>query len=662
MNTNRPSTSLRLSRKMNRVLLYVPRVSVPVVLLPPDDEKKAKPAASSRRSVTPRNRMAATLRRKPANTAGPEAKKEAEPGAASEAPASAAGRKAPSEALASAAGRKAPSEMPASAAGRKASSEAPSSAAGRKAPSESPASAAGRKAPSEAPASAAGRKASSEMPASAAGRKASSEALSSAAGRKAPSEAPASAAGRKAPSEALASAAGRKAPSKPAVERRRRIESPASGKGRLEPLEWPNDRATQSVPLAWSSGRNPKAEGTATVSSRKQQGGVSAGSRSSGTRKPSGGANDAWQEHLEQIMTQVPHKGIVLIPPTTDWRAPQLQRVHHLAQAFARADYLTFFMTPNDRYDRYAEGFHRIGSHLYVSNIPMRAFRRLNKPIMFFNHPTIGHGIMKLNNPDVIYDFRDYPGEVLSGGNIDAYTEHAHRFLLGGASLVLASDDQLLWKARQKRPDTVYCPDGIDYPFFSRVTYRQGLVPDDISAIVFSGRPVIGYFGGFASWCDYEMLQHAADARPKYQFVLIGPDMDGKLQETELIKRPNVTYLGAKPYEELTNYLPFFDVGTIPFRINESTITAFPLKMYEYMAAGRPVVTTDLPKCAQHPYVHAAKQPGQFAVQLDEALRLTADSRYSAKLREYAKSHSWDTRAAYMIEMLRRSGRLSLIR
>lgn len=374
------------------------------------------------------------------------------------------------------------------------------------------------------------------------------------------------------------------------------------------------------------------------------------------------GDHSMWPDRLEQLLRRSQHKRVVLIPPTADWRDPVQHRAHHLAHAFARSGYLTFFMTPNERFDRYEEGFHPINKLLYVANVPMRTFRQVSKPILLFNHPTVVNDVMELNQPDVIYDYRDYIGELSAGSEVDVYTEHAHRFLLYGASLVIAADDRLLGKARQERPDAVYCPDGIDYSYFGSIYYRQGLVPEAVSDIVFSGKPIIGYYGTFASWIDYPLLMRSAAMRPQYQFVLIGPDLDGSLQASGVTSEANIAYLGAKPYEDVASYLPFFEVGIIPFKVNEYTVSAFPLKMYEYMAAGRPVVATELPKCAQHPYVHTAMNAKQFVVQLDEALRLGGDSRFCARLRENAKAQSWDGRAAFVLDMLKRSSRMPLVR
>lgn len=480
------------------------------------------------------------------------------------------------------------------------------------------------------------------------------------------------------------SAAIRQTPAEPAAEARPKQsgEASATGKPDREPSAQSGRRAPKRPSAAKGTrasrtkGRKgndmkmrrstvirPRGELLATVSNRKPDTEAGTSASISGTKGSKGGTNrSVWPDRLEQLIQQVQHKKVVLIPPTADWRDPVQHRAHHFAHAFARAGYLTFFMTPNERFDRYSEGFHQISSHLYITNVPMRTFRQLKKPILLFNHPTVVNGVMELNSPEVIYDFRDYPGEVRSGSNVDAYTEHAHHFLYSGASLVIASDDLLLGSARRQRPDTVYCPDGIDYSYFGSVIYRQGLVPEDISAIVFSRKPIIGYYGTFASWFDYELLQRVAEMRPEYQFLLIGPDIDGSLQASGLAKLANVAYLGAKPYEDVASYLPFIDVGVIPFMVNERTISAFPLKMYEYMAAGRPVVSTELPKCAQHPYVHTARNAKQFSVQLEEALRLSADSRFCFKLREYAKAQSWDARVTFVLDMLRRSDRLSLVR
>ena len=127
---------------------------------------------------------------------------------------------------------------------------------------------------------------------------------------------------------------------------------------------------------------------------------------------------------------------------------------------------------------------------------------------------------------------------------------------------------------------------------------NPALADPTFAGILAKGKPIAGYYGALARWFDYELLRETARLRPDWSFVLIGPDHDGSLARSKLDRLPNVHWLGPRPYLALPGYLHRFDVATIPFAINDITLATSPLKLYEYFAAGRPVISTPMPECA----------------------------------------------------------------
>src|SRR5207253_9623223 len=119
-------------------------------------------------------------------------------------------------------------------------------------------------------------------------------------------------------------------------------------------------------------------------------------------------------------------------------------------------------------------------------------------------------------------------------------------------------------------------------------------VPNDpvLARLLNSGRPLAGYFGALASWFDYALLDEVARRRPDWNFLLIGPNYDGSLDDQALLRRANVHWVGRQPYELLPGYLRAMDCALIPFLLNDITMATSPLKLYEYLAAGKPVITT----------------------------------------------------------------------
>jgi glycosyltransferase involved in cell wall biosynthesis len=121
-----------------------------------------------------------------------------------------------------------------------------------------------------------------------------------------------------------------------------------------------------------------------------------------------------------------------------------------------------------------------------------------------------------------------------------------------------------------------------------------------------------------------------------------------------MLGRANVAWIGPRPYAILPAYLRLFDVATIPFLIDEITRSTSPLKLFEYFAGGKPVVTTPMPECKAFPEVRIAATAGEFAAALDEARRDGADPARRERLREVGRANSWDARVRDVLAAVER--------
>lgn len=354
------------------------------------------------------------------------------------------------------------------------------------------------------------------------------------------------------------------------------------------------------------------------------------------------------QAHLKVILeqeSQTSSRPIIVFPPSLDWQVQLFQRPQQLALALARQGALVFYLQPHP--DRHQPPFQMVAQGLYLCNVHVRVFEILEQPLIYLLTWNSDYA-RAFRNPRIIYDFVD---------EIDVFygdrkkIAEGHRFLLKNARVVLATAKPLVDQVLSIRPDVIYCPNGVVYEHFDR-SEEHLTPPEDISHLMTEGKPIIGYYGALARWFDYGLVKEVARLRPEYMLVLIGPDYDGTLRSAGLEECPNIHWLGVKPYEELPRYLACFDVATIPFVVNDITHAVSPLKLFEYMAGGKPIVITPMQESMGYPGVLVGDTPQRFAEQLDRALELKHQPEYIQLLKQIAHQNTWDARAKVILNAL----------
>jgi glycosyltransferase involved in cell wall biosynthesis len=158
------------------------------------------------------------------------------------------------------------------------------------------------------------------------------------------------------------------------------------------------------------------------------------------------------------------------------------------------------------------------------------------------------------------------------------------------ADLVVTTSQALLQAKVGLNPHTILVTHGVDYEHFARAADENLPVPADLERIP---RPRLGFFGLIRDWVDLDLLAEVARRRPGWHFVLLG---DSTVDLGPYRPLANMHFLGARPYADLPAYCKGFDVGLIPFKINDLTLAVNPIKLREYLAAGLPVVSSPLPE------------------------------------------------------------------
>jgi len=212
------------------------------------------------------------------------------------------------------------------------------------------------------------------------------------------------------------------------------------------------------------------------------------------------------------------------------------------------------------------------------------------------------------------------------------------------ADLTIVTSPALLEAKRSLNPHVELVRNGVDVAAFDAALSDPSPPPADIAALP---APVIGIAGVVNEKIDLALLRDVAKARPQWSLAFIGPvSLRFDQHHLEWLDLPNVHFLGHKPVEMLPRYIAACRVCLMPYKINEWTRHIDPLKMYEYLAAGKPVVSTDIPSARGFsPPLHIAHDPAGFVRAVESALDEAGEAQ-SAAARRLAAQHSWQERVS----------------
>ncbi|GEO02401.1 glycosyl transferase [Adhaeribacter aerolatus] len=218
------------------------------------------------------------------------------------------------------------------------------------------------------------------------------------------------------------------------------------------------------------------------------------------------------------------------------------------------------------------------------------------------------------------------------------------------ADLVFTGGQSIYESKKNQHPEVYAFPSSIDKAHFAQG--REALIePADQANIP---HPRFGFYGVVDERFDIELLRSMAALRPDWHFVIIGPVV--KIDPADLPRAENIHYLGGKNYKELPVYLGGWDVALLPFARNESTKYISPTKTPEYLAAGKPVVSTSITDVIR-PYgelelVHIADTPEDFVAAIEKALAQREDTAWKAKTDEFLSGISWDITWQNMVGLM----------
>ncbi|MEZ4366422.1 MAG: glycosyltransferase [Kofleriaceae bacterium] len=225
-------------------------------------------------------------------------------------------------------------------------------------------------------------------------------------------------------------------------------------------------------------------------------------------------------------------------------------------------------------------------------------------------------------------------------------TVDAERALLEKVDCVFAINSALADAKRAINPATHLAPHGVDHALFSTALADDTAVPADLAGLP---RPVIGFYGTLQDWVDYELIAALARRHPAWSIVLIGQAL---ADTSALAGLANVHLLGRRPHAALPAYCRGFDVGLIPYRIDERMAFVNPIKLREYLSAGVPVVSTAVPEVRRYAHLATVADDHEAFIAGVEAA-LAADTPAARRQRSEAMAgETWAARVAWAADIV----------
>lgn len=259
-----------------------------------------------------------------------------------------------------------------------------------------------------------------------------------------------------------------------------------------------------------------------------------------------------------------------------------------------------------------------------------------------------------------IYEYIDHLSPELAGTkNLPQNIIDKYEFAMENPDVyVVVTADELKKDVVSKRGivNLVESSNGVDYKFFKKMD-EEYEVEKEYLEIINNGKINICYYGALAKWFDYDLVKEIAKTN-KYNVILFGIKYDESYDE-KMGKVDNVYFMGPRDYKILKNYASLCDILTIPFVLNDITKSTSPVKIFEYMALHKPIVTTDLQECRKYKSVFIGQNTKDFIQKLDEAYKKKDDKKYINLLDKEAKENDWSEKAKVIIDLIKKDEKSS---
>jgi glycosyltransferase involved in cell wall biosynthesis/SAM-dependent methyltransferase len=348
--------------------------------------------------------------------------------------------------------------------------------------------------------------------------------------------------------------------------------------------------------------------------------------------------------------------------PITDWSF-RYQRSNHLLSKFANNGHRIFYLTVNLYPEKTPYSITNIAENIFEIKLNCVSHFNIYNDVLdkgiteslllssqkmqedleisalsYIAFPSWARLVLALKEKygwPIIYDCLD---DYYGFGNVNKARIDEEIKLFRNSDLVLTTSSFLYKKARRVTNKTLYIPNAGEFDHFKQ--------PPQNDLLKNIKKPIAGYYGAIADWFDNETIEYVAIRKPDVNFVFIGHTFGSNISTLE--KLSNVHFLGEKPYRELPLYLYHFDVCLIPFKPTPLIEATHPVKFYEYLASGKPVISTRLSELFPFGnlcYLSSDKE--EFLINLDRALNENDPQMVSRRI-EFASKNTWEHRFGFL--------------
>ncbi len=372
-----------------------------------------------------------------------------------------------------------------------------------------------------------------------------------------------------------------------------------------------------------------------------------------------------YRRQIAEILSNCDYDRIVLWRSSFGYHVPLFQRPQHIANNLAKNRCLVFYevTTMTDK----VKTLKPLKDNVYLINynnvllnkILMEELEKINKP-KFVQLYSTDWKLSVENIKDYmnkgfgfIYEYIDDISPVLAGTkDLPKNITDKYDFAMSCKDVFVVVTADLLRQdviSHRGEERLVMSSNGVDYSFFEEIDVSYKF-ESEFTEIINKGKPIVCYYGALAKWFDYDLIKKIA-ATDKYSVVLFGIKYDESYDEN-ISDEKNIYFLGSRDYTVLKNYAAKCDILMIPFKINDITRATSPVKVFEYMALHKPIVTTDMNECRKYESIMIGKDQDDFLIQLDNALNRKDDEQYIALLDKEARENDWSMKAKAIIDLI----------